>query len=201
MTGSAPRRRSFAPLQLAAVAIASVLVGHWIGYVVAVPDAGLRETILLDSGHAYWLLAVKCALLLGAASLAAGALDALRLGLSRAKPREGWSFRHALPALALIQVAAFTFLEVSERVIAGEPLGELMHHDVFAWGILAQLLIAPVGALVLAWLGRALRRVVTAVARSRPVQRPSARQAFPVFATRVSTAFWRSPVAGRAPPA
>jgi hypothetical protein len=167
-------RRSYAALQLAAVAAVSVLVGHWAAYVLAVPDAGLRDTILLDTGHAYWLLGVKLALLLGVVSVAAGGFDALRRGLARSSGADGWRPTQALLALALIQVGSFTALEISERVVAGEPLTELWHHGIFPLGVVAQLVLAPAGAALLWWLGKTFERVarVTVVTRvARPGQR------------------------------
>lgn len=195
------RRGSHAALQLSAVAAVAVLVGHWIGYVVAVPDARLRDTILLDSGHSYWLLAVKLSLLLGVASLVASGLDAVRRGLNAAGAPEGWRLTQAFASLAVIQVAAFTTLEVGERVLAGEPVAHLFHHHVFAWGVVAQLLIAPLGAILLAWWGRALRRVTARAASARPTPGRSTAVAWPNLQTFVSTRYRRGPVAVRGPPA
>ena len=194
--------RSFAALQLAAVAAVSVLVGHWAGYLAAVPDAGLRETVLLDSGHAYWVLAVKLAMLLGVASLAASGFDAVRRGVGGAAAPEAWTLPRALVALLTIQLGSFTILEVSERVLAGEPLTDLVHHNVFAWGLLAQLLIAPLGALLLVWLGRALRRIVSLVSSHAglPIARATA-VALPSLARFVPARDWRGAFATRGPPA
>lgn len=193
-------RRSFAGLQLAAVAAASVLLGHSAAYVAAVPNAGLRDTILLNSGHAYWMLGVKLALVLGGAALAASGMDALRRGIGRLDAPDGWRFSHALVALVLIQTAGFTLLEVSERILVGLPVGEMLQHDLFAWGIAVQLLIAPLGALALAWLGRALRRIVEHV-RGRPFTAPRATQQFlPTSPARVPAPVWRAPVCVRGPP-
>jgi hypothetical protein len=194
--------RSYAALQMAAVAAVCVLVGHWAGYFVAVPHANLRDAVLLESGHTYWVLAVKLAMLLGVVSLATGGLDALRRGLSGANAPDGWTLPRAITSLALIQVGTFSVLEVSERVLAGEGLADLFHHNVFAWGLLTQLLIAPIGGLLLSWLGRALSRVVTFVAALRRAQRRHAGVlARPVLAIYVPSRDWRGTYATRGPPA
>jgi hypothetical protein len=195
------RKRSYAALQLAAVATACVLFGHWAGYLVAVPDHGLRETILLNSGHAYWIFAVKCALVLGAAALAATGLDTVRRGLAGDDAPDGWSFAHALIALLLVQVGAFSLLEMGERVLVGEPLVQMLHHNVFVWGVVAQLAIAPLGALALAWLGRAVRRVVAAIGGLRPGVTRSQAIPWPILPVRVSARDWRGTFAVRGPPA
>jgi hypothetical protein len=192
--------RSYAALQLAAVAAVSVLVGHWAGYVVAVPDAGVRETVLLDSGHTYWMLAVKLALLLGVVSLAASGFDALRRGLVRAAAPDGWTPARALFALVTIQLGSFTILELSERTLAGEPLAELTHHNVFFWGLAAQLVVAPLGALLLGWLGRAVRRIVAIVALVHSAPPRAARVAWPALAEHVPPRDWRGAFASRGPP-
>lgn len=188
-------------MQLAAVAAVSVLVGHWVGYVVAVPHAGVRDTLLLNSGHTYWMLAVKLALLLGVASLAASGFDALRRGLSGAAGRAGWGLSRGIVALALTQVASFTMLEVGERMLAGEPLAGLVHHNVFFWGVAAQLFIAPLGGLVLTWLGRVFRRVAAIVAATR-LPRPRATAInWPSLDLYVPSPDWRGTYSTRGPPA
>ena len=196
-----PSRRSYAALQLASVAAAFVLVGHWIGYRVAVPDAHLRDAVLLSSGHAYWLFAVKCALVLGIASLAASAFDALRRSLHRAPEQPAWRARPAGLALVVIQVASFAALEVGERILASEPLAELFHHNVFLWGLVAQLAIAPLGALLLASLGRALSRVARAGGRARVIEPRGGSVAWPALAPVVPSRDWRGAFAVRGPPA
>ena len=193
--------RSSAALQLAAVASISVLVGHWLAYLVAVPHAGLRDELLLTSGHGYWLLAVKAALVLGMATLAASGIDALRHRMAAGGESSGWSLTPAFVALIVVQLCSFTLLEAGERILAGEPWLRMLHHDVYAWGLVAQLLLAPLGAALLWLFTGALRRVAT-LQVSTPIPTPRAlvlsSPALPVF---VPARDWRGAFATRGPPA
>jgi hypothetical protein len=193
--------RSCAALQLSAVAGVAVLVAHWAAYLVAVPHAGLRDELLLTSGHGYWLLAVKASLVLGTAALVASAIDALR---RRARPDDapGWTWRGALISLVVVQLCAFTLLEVGERMLAGEPWLTMLHHDVYAWGLLAQLLIAPVGAALLALAARALRNVAgirVSIAAAAP--RRSLAVALPAAPAYLPPRDWCGTFSTRGPPA
>ena len=191
--------RSSAALQLAAVASVAVLVGHWLAYLVAVPHAGLRDELLLTSGHGYWLLAVKGALVLGAAALAASGIDALR---RRAVASEGptWAFGPGLVALIVVQLCSFTLLEAGERLLAGEPWLQMLHHDVYAWGALAQLLIAPLGAGLLVLFARALRRISAFVHASQVPAPAVVAVRTPALPLLVRARDWRGAFATRGPP-
>lgn len=192
--------RSSTALQLAAVAAVSVLVGHWLAYLAAVPHAGLRDELLLTSGHGYWLLAVKASLVLGTAALAGSGIDAVRRRRAEEVPR--WTWRAALISLVVVQLCSFTFLEAGERILAGEPWQAMVHHDVYAWGLLAQLLLAPLGAALLRVIGRALQGVatlsvaLTPIAAARAVSVP-----VPALQGFVSRRDWRGAFATRGPPA
>ena len=72
--------------------------------------------------------------------------------------------------LAGMQVAAFTALEVSERLRSGIPVGEMFHNHLFPIGIAIQLVVACVGALLLRWLARAAEAIGSLFGR-RPVAR------------------------------
>jgi hypothetical protein len=193
--------RSSAALQLAAVASVSVLIGHWLAYMAAVPHAGLRDELLLTSGHGYWLLAVKASLVLGAAALAGAAVDAVRRRRAGGVP--AWSARSALFSLVVVQLCAFSLLEAGERILAGEPWQTMLHHDVYAWGLLAQLLIAPLGAAFLALLARALRAVADLPARLAVRVSPGRATlvALPGVADYVAPRDWRGAFSTRGPPA
>jgi hypothetical protein len=196
------KTRSWAALQLATVAGVAVLVGHWLAYLVAVPHAGLRDELLLTSGHGYWLLAVKVALVLGTACLAASAADALRRRTRGDDEPAGWGALSALVALAVVQLCSFTVLEAGERVLAGEPWLQMLHHDVYAWGLVAQLALAPLGAAFLVLLTKTLRRVATisiAVAACRP--RAAHALAVPDLPLYVPARDWRGVFSTRGPPA
>lgn len=191
--------RSSAALRLSAVASVAVLVAHWIAYFVAVPHAGLRDELLLTSGHGYWLLAVKVSLVLGTAALAGSGLEAIHRRRVVAAPDASW--RRILPPLLVVQLCAFTMLEAGERILAGEPWQTMLHHDVYAWGLLAQVLVAPIGAAVLALLGRALRNLSRLVAIS-PTLTPRTALAVvaPFLASFVAPRDWGGTFATRGPP-
>jgi hypothetical protein len=191
--------RSSAALQLAAVASVAVLVGHWLAYLVAVPHASLRDELLLTSGHGYWLLAVKAALVLGTAALAGSGIDALRR--RRAEDVPGWSWRGAAASLIVVQLCSFTLLEAGERMLAGEPWQAMLHHDVYAWGLAAQLLIAPLGAGLLTLLARALRHVATlSIATALPAPRRVVVVTAPALPAFVGRRDWRGAFSTRGPP-
>lgn len=178
-----------------------MLVGHWLAYLVAVPHAGLRDELLLTSGHGYWLLAVKASLVLGAAALASSAIDALRRrGPAGEEPR-GWTMRTALVSLLVVQLCAFTILEAGERILAGEPWLQMLHHDVYVWGVLAQLLIAPAGAGLLSLFTRALRRIATIAVPVATRARRVLVVAAPDLTLFVPARDWRGTFATRGPPA
>jgi hypothetical protein len=191
--------RSSAAVQLAAIASVSVLVGHWLAYLVAVPHAGLRDELLLTSGHGYWLLAVKASLVLGVAALAASGVDALR----RRHTGGGmvWRWRTALTSLAVVQLCSFTLLEAGERILAGEPWQAMLHHDVYAWGLAAQLVIAPLGAAFLKLLSRVVTGVASAVARVLVLgPRRLALVAIPALSAPIPRRDWRGAFSTRGPP-
>ena len=192
--------RSSVALQLAAVASVSVLVGHWLAYLVAVPHASLRDELLLTSGHGYWLLAVKASLVLGVAALAGSAIDALRRRRAADVPQ--WRAGSALACLAVVQLCAFTLLEAGERLLAGEPWQAMLHHNVYVWGVLAQLLIVPLGAAFLVLLTRTLRRVAAlSPAKVLIGALRSTLVAIPVLDGFVASRDWRGAFATRGPPA
>jgi hypothetical protein len=60
-----------------------------------------------------------------------------------------------LPRLAMLQVAVFIGMEVSERLAAGAPLSTIVDHRVLVIGVGVQLLVAGVLAFACHALGRA----------------------------------------------
>jgi len=145
-------------LWMAGVAFAGVVGGHTIAYFAAVPDASRRGALLAQTGHSYWRTALVAALLVEVLALAAVAARHFRAGL--AIPARGplpiriGRFQLAV-RLALIQVAAFTGLEVGERLVSRIPVAGMFANHVFALGVAIQVLVAGAGALLLRWLARA----------------------------------------------
>jgi len=157
---------------MAGVAFAGVVAGHSIAYVAAIPDASRRGALLAQTGHSYWGTALVAALLAEVLALAAVATCHFRAGL--AAPAAG-----PLPIrlggvqlairLSVIQVAAFTGLEVGERLVSRIPVAGMFANHVIALGVVVQIVAEDGGAVLLRWLasaaealGSSLRRPATA---------------------------------------
>jgi hypothetical protein len=180
--------RSSRSLPLAGVAAAGVALGHWLTYMAALPQARLRAQVLAATGHGYWLLAVKGAVVLGLAGLGAIAIRHLT------SDHQGHGTTERLSRLGLhlaaVQVTVFAMLEITERLAVGAPLGELFHEHIFVFGLALQVLIAAAGALVVLWLDRAAaavcrrlrERSLRSVRRSRPQGLPDRSVRLPLVA-------------------
>ena len=62
-------RRSVRGMPFVGMAAAGVVAGHWLAYVLAVPASAERARVLIASGHGYWSLAIKAAVVLAVLSL------------------------------------------------------------------------------------------------------------------------------------
>jgi hypothetical protein len=158
--------RGFPVIGLAA---AGMMAGHWLAYMIAVPQASLRVRVLAETGHSYWMIAVQIAVGMGLLGL--GVL-AVRRVLEAGAP-SGASGRPGLPVgarLAALQVALFTVVEVVERLGARQPVGGMFHHHIFLAGVGIQCLVAFAIAALLAWFGRVASRVASS---ARGVRLPS----------------------------
>ena len=162
-------RRLFSGAPTAGVAAAGVMVGHWLAYSVAFPQPQVRQAILIASGHGYWQTAVRLVVVLAVAALGVvvfrliGDRDAIEADRTLA-------FATLVRRLILLQVAGFSAMEISERVVAGAPVTPMFSHALFAIGLLVQVVVAIVGALVLLSFAR------TVVATLRILRRPIARR-------------------------
>jgi hypothetical protein len=185
-------RRALRGLPLAAVASAGVVLGHWLSYLAAVPQAHLRHTLLADSGHSYWSWIVKLAVALGFAGLGALVVRAAnrRVGVPDS-PIAGFAW--VLWRLAPVQIAAFTVMEIAERVVSGAPLPPLFGR-LYLTGIAVQFLVASVGAILLLWLARVVDQAVRWLFPRVRAPRASAPVLRPVETARVVL----SPIAGAA---
>jgi hypothetical protein len=167
-------RRTFRGLPLAGVAAVGVVLGHWLAYVIAVPRPDQRAEFLLGSGHSYWFVAVKLAVVLGLSGLGALAIRHLSSSL-HPRSSAGQTFSWLMLRLALLQISAFTAMEVSERLVSGAPVAAMFQHQVFLVGVAIQLVVACAGALVLLVFGRVVARLADALGRAkqlRPSQAP-----------------------------
>ena len=149
---------------LVGVAVGGVVLAHWLAYVLAIPGAHARAQVLAASGHSYWVVAIKFAVVLGLA-----AFGALFLRHLDRPPRTWESGQEAFSAIAarlsLLQVMAFIAMEVTERLVVGAPVAHLFHHRLFLMGLALQLIVASAGALLLLWFSRTAERVAEALGR------------------------------------
>jgi hypothetical protein len=157
-------------------AFGGVVVGHWLSYLLAMPSSGIRGEVLVATGHAYWLTAVKQAVILAVLSLAAIATRQIRLVRAQDRPE------HAGPGslavrLVTLQMLGFLALEVTERVAAGAPISSILAHHVLVLGLLVQVVVAASAALLLSLLARAAGAIARALIKAR-FSHPT-RQAFP----------------------
>jgi hypothetical protein len=157
-------QRTVGGFSLVGVAVGGVVLAHWLAYVLAIPGAHARAQVLAASGHSYWVMAIKFAVVLGLAAL--GSLFLRHLDRS---PRTWESGQEAFSAIAarlsLLQVTAFIAMEVTERLVVGAPVAHLFHHRLFLMGLAVQLIVASGGALLLLWFSRTAERVAEALGR------------------------------------
>jgi hypothetical protein len=173
-----------------AFASVGLIVGHFLSYLIAIPDPARRAVVLAQSGHAYLHLAGDVAVIMGFAA-------AVTVGLRAVTGRGGKglpSTAHVAWRLGALQAGAFIAMELGERLVTGGGFGELFADHVFGIGIIVQLAIAAIGALLLQWIARLAVRIVDALSRtprrrsvgSLWVRRPSSRIPRPAFAGIVS---------------
>jgi hypothetical protein len=178
--------------------VAGLLLGHALSYALAVPDPHHRDLALRATGHAYLPAAAQVALIVVLA-----ALVTLLVRAWAAPPRpEGLALRPLVATLASVQVVAFVGQEVVERLVAGAPLGDLVHQHVLAIGVVVQIGIGVLGALALRWLTRAAARIAgvsipSRLALPRPALAASPQAAGGVPTRRIAV----SSLGVRAPPA
>jgi hypothetical protein len=171
-------RRWLSRPSVAGIGAGGVVLGHWLAYRVAIPEPVLRDEILASTGHAYWLVAVKAAVVLGLAGV--GSVLVARLsGELRGYAPVRHSFGRLGLELAAIQAPAFTAMELVERLASHAPLAGMFLHGVFLIGLLCQLAVAAAGAVILRWLERAADGMGTAVARWR--RPPANARVLPLF--------------------
>jgi hypothetical protein len=160
-------RRPF--LWIAALALSGVAAGHSVAYYLAAPGAGPRQALLAQTGHSYWNVAVTVAVLLELAGVFALAVRHFRAGRAGTSSPQ-LTFGQLAGRLATMQVAAFTALEVTERLRSGVPVSEMFHNHLLPIGVAIQLLVACAGAWLFRWLARAAAAIGSLFARM-PVER------------------------------
>lgn len=142
-------------------AVLGLAAGHGIAYLIAIPDAQQRAAVLRSTGHAYLPLLVEIGLILAVAGAASLVMRAFG---SRGRFREGSLVRTAA-GLGALQAGAFVVLEVVERLLTHMPLHELMSDHVLGIGVVVQLGVALIGALVLRAMTRTAARLALVAVR------------------------------------
>jgi hypothetical protein len=177
-------RRALRGLPMFGVAAGGMVLGHWLGYLLAIPDRAVRARVLIASGHSYWLAAVQISVALVAAGLVVLAVRQLRGGLTRTGMRTPRV--PLLVRLAGAQISMFIVLEVIERLVVHEPLGQMFGHHLFLLGLLVQVVVASVGTRLVLWFCRTVERLAEWIGRPsfgqprRTVRWPSVRFMRPV---------------------
>jgi hypothetical protein len=152
-------------LWLGGLATAGVVVAHVLAFWLAAPNPVRREHLLEATGHGAWPIVV---------ALTLGALVACMAGFAAGRLREE---RRAPPAvlvrgivtrLVILQVAGFVLLEAIERLAIGHDLTELLSEPVMAIGLVAQIVVALAGAIVLALFAHIVDRLALLL---RPIPR------------------------------
>jgi hypothetical protein len=201
--GSKPgplRVRAGVKVLLAAVALGGVVAGHAVGHLVAVPSPAARHTVLAEMGQVRLPVATVLAL---AVSLYAAGSMALRRARAGAEGRTvGADICHWFAArLAATQLLLYVVGEAMEPMVPGAPLAHFLQRGVLLRGLLAQLLVALLGTLLLAWLARAATLVGRLLARP-PRLIPAGRWLLrPVVDQATARAMFPGPLTARGPPA
>jgi hypothetical protein len=177
-------------------AVAGLVLGHVLSYVIAVPDPHHRDLLLQSTGHHYLPAFGQGALMLLLAAIAT-------VVFRRSGRDSGGADRFAPLAarLALVQVGAFAAQEVLERSLSGAGLADLSQGRVLFVGVVAQIAVALAGATLLRWLARTSDRLEEVLGSGFPLP-PRLAPAFPlpVFAGFASGPVQIASPGQRAPP-
>lgn len=166
-------------------AVAGVVIAHAVGYMAIFTDGTERALHLHATGHGYWTGAVALAINAGALAAAGAAW----WGVQRALARPGGHKASVIGfvPLALAQLAMYSGMEVTERLLAGAGLADLVHGHLFVLGLLVQVAVAGLAVLVLRLVASGSERVAARrrahVRRRAGLFRSSAAEAEPTGTT------------------
>jgi len=155
-----PRIRLRTRLWLGGLAAGGVAVAHILAFLLAAPDPFRREQLLKATGHGAWPLLVTVAM--GALVVALAGFAVGRLRHPR-RVRQAPFYLGTARRLVIMQVVGFLLLEAGERLAAGKGLAGLAglpFESVIAIGVVAQVLVALAGAMLLALLDRVVGGLV-----------------------------------------
>ncbi len=149
-------------LLLGGTAALGVILAHCAAFLIVEPDAHMRHELLTQTGHMYGTGFGLALFVAGLASLVWNSIHASRMRSTADV------FRAVAPKLAVLQVAGFVLLEAAERLITNGSVGmvKLVTEPVFAIGVIAQVIVSLVGAVVIALLSRAVAAIAAAMRQS-----------------------------------
>ena len=150
-------------LILGGTAAVGVLVAHAAAFILAAPNPHVREELLASTGHGYWAVAIAAGVGVFVAGLAGLVWDGLRASVPAPM---GDVFRRFSLRLAILQITGFVVLEAAERLAAGGSVADLWATSVLGIGIMAQVLVALIGAAVVATLSRVVAALASVGRRS-----------------------------------
>ena len=190
-----PDTGRFHGLPVLGVAVAGLVVGHLLSYVIAVPDPYHRDLVLRRTGHGYLPVFGQAALMLFVAAIAM-----VIIRTSRGRADREMRFVTLAARLALVQVGAFMLQEVAERLLSGSGLHDLGGGRTLLVGVAAQIAMALAGATLLRWLARTSDRLGEVLGSGFPIPRPVPAFALPVFTDLTSGRIEAVSRGQRAPP-
>ena len=156
------RRRAW----LSGLAFSGVILAHLLAYVLVAPDDHHRAELLESTGHGSWAIVVGLALAALVATLAGFALRVAR------RPATRPPFWSCALRLAALQAIGFAGLETVERSLHQGLHPDILVEPVFLIGVVAQLVVAVVGAGLLTLFARAIQHLIARRRSSLP-RRPA----------------------------
>ena len=173
-----------------------MLIGHTIAYLIALPVADDRASVLDVSGHGYWSSATLLAMVLFSWAVATHVREHFQAGRNHAGPP---STRGLGRRLAVAQVVLFVLLELTERAVSGEQLTSLEDHHLLLIGVITQVVVAAGLANLCSWLARAASRLGRRLSADlEPIS--STAVLWSAIATHATSAVPASPRTSRGPP-
>ncbi|MGH2753043.1 MAG: hypothetical protein ACRDLB_01290 [Actinomycetota bacterium] len=149
---------------LIGIACAGIALSHEFGYQVDNPAVAQRVHVLQETGHAYLPVFVTLALIACILGIVGYLAHRVVGRTATSAPRE--LFLHTALYLFGLQAAGFVILEVGERALSGSGSAELLAHSPVIPALLAQGVLALLGALLLFGLARSVDAILSSLERS-----------------------------------
>jgi hypothetical protein len=149
-------------------ALAGLMLGHTISYLIAVPDPHQRQFVLERTGHGYMPELTQVVLMVLVAAVASIVARAFRHQEGGAE-----TFPSLARTLGAVQATAFVGQEILERLVAHAPLHTLGHDRLLLTGVLVQVVVAVVAARLLLWISGASARLAAVESFRSALPRPA----------------------------